>query len=87
MSDVVFPDGIMYSKPNENTPDFVKGRISIRISDAIPFLQANANNGWVNLDLLLSKKGSMYLKLNDWKPQNSGHSQDNTPTPSDGIPF
>lgn len=63
----VFAEGIYFDRPREGAPEFVKGRISIKIETAVPFLQKNASNGYVNLDLKTSKEGKLYLEVNTWK--------------------
>ena len=64
-----FIDGLFVKQPRENAPDFVKGRLSIAVEKFIPYLQSKANaKGYVNIDLLESKEGMLYAKLNDWKP-------------------
>ena len=67
--DPVFADGLIFKKPHENSPDFVKGSVSVKVSEFIAFLQKHDNNGWVNLDLKKSQKGGLYFQLNDWKPK------------------
>ena len=63
-----FPKGIFLSKPKEGAPEFVRGKIGIKVEDAIPWLKEKANDaGYVNLDILLSREGSLYLKHNDFK--------------------
>jgi hypothetical protein len=52
---VVFLNGFLFKRPHENAPDFVKGSLSIKVDEAIEFLQKYNNNGWVNADLLASK--------------------------------
>jgi hypothetical protein len=63
--------GIYFDRPREGAPDFVKGRMSIKVEDAVAFLQENKNEaGYVNADLLVSKDGQkLYFTLNDWKPE------------------
>ena len=62
-------DGFYFDRPKDGAPEWVKGKISIQVEKAIPFLQANKNEkSYVNLDLLISKEGKPYLKLNSWKP-------------------
>ena len=64
----VYPKGLFINEPNEGAPDFVKGRMSIKVVDLVTFLNENKNEaGYVNLDLLQGDKG-MYSVLNDWKP-------------------
>lgn len=65
-----FPSGIYFDRPREGAPDFVKGRISLQKDKLTEYLNEHANEkGYVNLDLLKSKEGKLYLKLNDWKPE------------------
>lgn len=64
-----FVDGLFVNNPRENAPDFVKGSLSIQIDKFIPYLKSKANaKGYVNIDLLESKDGNLYPKLNEWKP-------------------
>jgi len=69
MSDKIFADGLIYKAPRPGAPEFVKGSLSIKTEEFIPFLQKHSNNGWVNLDFLKSQKGTLYFTLNDWKPK------------------
>ena len=66
--DPVFADGFIFKRPREGAPDFVKGALSIKVGEAIAFLQKHNSGGWVNLDLKNSQGGKLYLQLNDWKP-------------------
>jgi hypothetical protein len=53
----VFAEGFSF-KRNESAPDYVVGRLSLKVDDAVAFIKKHANtNGWVNLTLtsLLSK--------------------------------
>lgn len=72
--DKIFADGFRFEKPREGSPDFVKGRISIKVPEATQFLTKHQSNaGWVNLDLKKSKNGTLYLELNTWKPSKTHH--------------
>lgn len=65
-----FPAGIYFDRPRENAPEFVKGRISLQKDQLTEYMAKHANEkGYVNLDLLKSKEGKLYLKLNDWNPE------------------
>ncbi len=65
----IFAEGIRFEKPKEGSPEFIKGKVSIKVAEIIPFLQKHQSNaGWVNLDLKKSQKGTLYLELNTWKP-------------------
>ena len=66
-----FAKGFYYDNPAENAPSFLIGKISVKVSDAVAFLQQHENNaGYVNLDILMPKEGSRpYLALNTWKAE------------------
>lgn len=65
----VWADGFRFEKPTEGSPEWLKGRISVKVPEAIPFLEKHQNNaGWVNIDLKKSAKGVLYLELNTWQP-------------------
>jgi len=66
--DPVFADGFIFKRPREGAPEFVKGALSLKVDEAIAFLQKHNSGGWVNLDLKNSQGGKLYLQLNDWKP-------------------
>ena len=67
--------GMIFKSKHPNSPDFVLGSVSFKVEEIVPYLQANANNGWVNVDFLRAKdkedgtKGRPYFKLNDFKPE------------------
>ena len=67
--DIIFADGMSFKLPKEDAKDFVKGHVAIKVDTFIAFLQAHKKaTGWINIDLLKSKKGSLYFKLDDWEP-------------------
>lgn len=80
-----FPQGIIFKKPRDGAPDFIKGNISVKKDEFISYLGTlDKDNEWANFDLKLSKGGKLYLDLNDWKPE----SQEQTGEPTkDEIPF
>lgn len=66
-----------YFKKHEKAPSFVVGQLSIKVPDAIPFLEENQSNaGYVNIDIKLSKNGTYYCELNTWKPTKDTASED-----------
>lgn len=70
----VFAQGIFFEKPSDIVKEkapWIKGKISIKVPDLIPFLEKHQNNaGYVNIDMKLSEKtGKIYLELNNWKPK------------------
>jgi hypothetical protein len=66
----VFADGFIF-KRSENAPDWVVGNMSVKVEDAITFLQANAKNGWVNLKVNSAKSGKFYMELDTWEKSNA----------------
>jgi hypothetical protein len=62
----VFADGFIF-KRNDNAPDWVVGNMSVKVEDAIAFLQTNAKNGWVNLKINSAKSGKYYMELDTWE--------------------
>lgn len=66
----IFADGFIF-KRNPKAPQFVVGRVSIKVEEAIAFLKSNAKNGWVNLDIKEARSGNHYIELDTFQP-NSG---------------
>lgn len=72
--DKVFADGFIF-KRSDNAPDWVVGKLSVKVEDAIAFLQSNAKNGWVNLNINSAKSGKYYMEVDTWeksKPEFAG---------------
>ena len=69
-NETIFADGVWFNKPHANAPDFVKGNVSFEVAKAIKFLQDNAKEDRVSIDLLKSKAGDkLYFKLNTFEPK------------------
>jgi len=68
MSDKQFPKGFLF-KRNEKAPEYIIGQLSIKVEDAIAYLEEKkSESGYVNIDVKLSKGGTYYMELNTWKP-------------------
>ena len=66
----IFVDGVRFEKPREGAPEFVKGRLSFKVDEAVAFLQKHkTESGWVNADLKKSAGGKLYLELNTFVPR------------------
>lgn len=63
----IFADGFIL-KRREKAPDFVLGSLSVKLEEALPFLNANQKNGWVNLNLMVSNTGKYYVELDTFVP-------------------
>ena len=68
----IFADGFSF-KRRENAPDFVVGRQSIKVDEAIVFLKQHAKGGWVNLDIKQAKGGNYYCELDTWEAKPQGN--------------
>jgi hypothetical protein len=80
----VFADGFIF-KRSENAPDWVVGKISVKVEDAIKFLNSNTKNGWVNLNVNESQNGKIYIELDTWEKAQGSQS---TPAKNDNdLPF
>lgn len=74
--EAIFPDGFIFKGPRQGAPEFIKAAISIKVSQFIPFLEKHSKNGWVNLDVKKSQKGSLYVQLDDWKSSKDTEEQE-----------
>lgn len=65
----IFADGFYFER-RENAPDFVIGRLSVKVNKVKDFLDAHVNDrGYVNLNILRSKDGGAYMELDTWQPK------------------
>ena len=62
----VFADGFSF-KRQENAPEWVIGRQSVKVDEAVEFLKTHQKNGWVNIDVKQSKAGGYYCELDTWE--------------------
>jgi hypothetical protein len=69
----IFANGFSFKK-RDNAPDFVVGRLSIKVDEAAAFLQEKQKNGWVNIDVKQAKSGTYYCELDTW--EKSGESEE-----------
>lgn len=68
MQDKIFADGFLF-KRKENAPDFVVGRLSMKVDEAVAFLKKHEKNGWVNLDIKNGRSGNPYIELDTYEPK------------------
>lgn len=64
----IFADGFSF-KRNENAPDFVVGRLSMKVDEAIAFLKKHEKGGWTNLNVKQARSGNYYLELDTYEPK------------------
>lgn len=85
----IFADGFSF-KRRDNAPDFVVGRMSVKIDDAIAFFKKHDSNGWVNLNVNQANSGNYYVELDQWKPENNKSANKNeavNESVTDDVPF
>ena len=75
MEGKVFADGFSF-KRNENAPQFVVGRLSLKVDEAIEFIKAHAKKGWINLDVKKARTGNYYIELDNFVPEDRNNSTD-----------
>jgi hypothetical protein len=77
----IFADGFSF-KRNENAPDFVVGRLSMKVDDAIAFVKKHEKRGWVNLNVKTARSGNYYIELDTYEPKGGvdAPASDNAPT-------
>lgn len=87
--DKVFADGVIFKKPHENAPDFVKGSLSLKMKELIEFAKKYHKDGWLNIDLLESRNGKYYAALNTFEPKKQSGGEPVAPSGDfdDEIPF
>jgi hypothetical protein len=83
-----FAKGFIF-KRNANAPSFVVGSISVKVDEAIAWLQANQSNGWANLKVNQAQNGNYYIELDTWQPQSGVQkpAPASAPKIDDSLPF
>ena len=66
-SDNEFINGLIVKAPNDNAPDYVKAKVSIKREELIAWLQTK-DSEWVNADIKVSQTGKWYVAVDNWKP-------------------
>ena len=84
----IFADGFSFKK-RENQPDFVVGRMSIKVEDALAFLKERSTNGWVNLNINQARSGNYYCELDTWNPTQNNRTTTTPPVEEvkEDLPF
>jgi len=79
--------GIFFKDPHPNAPDFVKGKISIRIEEFKKFLEEKSGDEWINLQISESRGGKNYISVDNWKPNASKAKTESYTPPSQPQPY
>jgi hypothetical protein len=82
--EIKFADGMGLVDAKPNQPEWVLNKFYFHAEKFSKLLAENkSEKGWVYVDMLQSKKGVPYFKLNTFKPKE----KDTTPTSPDEIAF
>lgn len=67
-----FVDGLLVKLPDENAPEFVKLKLSIKLDEFGPWVSAQKANDpsieWLNIEIKEGRSGKWYAERNMWKP-------------------
>lgn len=66
----IMADGMFFKDKHQNAPEWVIGKISIKIDEFSKFVKEHkGTNEYMNFDILRSKGGKAYVTLDTWKPE------------------
>jgi len=86
MSDKKFIDGLIVKAPNDNAPEYVKAKLSIKRQELIDWL-GQQQGDWINADIKVSQGGKYYAQVDDWKPDSQrGQQQSSRPARQQSAP-
>ena len=75
----VFADGFRFER-KEGAPEYVVGRLSLKIDEAVAFINKHANaNGWINLSVMIGRSGNPYVELDTYEPKQNAEPQEVKP--------
>ena len=77
-NDTKFINGLMFKALNENAPEYVKAKGSIKREELIAWLQSETGE-WINFDVKVSQGGKWYAAVDTWKPNQGGGSGSGAP--------
>ena len=81
----IFADGFSF-KRNEKAPDFVVGRLSMKVDEAVAFIRQHEKGGWVNLNIKTARSGNHYVELDTYEPTHGGsNTKKEAHNPMDGV--
>jgi hypothetical protein len=89
MEEKEFPTGLFASAPRPSAPDFVKGRISIKVQDFMEYLSGK-DSEWLRIDIKEGFKKDeegnpkWYAQVDNWKPSQKKLEED---TGDEPLPF
>src|SRR5690606_20898221 len=68
-----FIDGLIAKAPNENAPEYVKAKLSIKREELRDWRDSQTGE-WINAEVKESEGGKWYAAVDTWKPEAGGGS-------------
>lgn len=84
----VFPAGLIYKLPSPKAPQWVKANLSFKVDEFVAWLKQYDLNGWVNVDVKMSKGNKIYCELSMYKreaPKADGYERHPDEAPDEGA--
>ena len=83
--DKKFADGMIIKKGRK---DFIKCSLAFNCKEFLETMKANNKDGWLNVDLKVSRAGKLYGEIDTWEP-NKKKEEDSwgEPAPTDDRDF
>ncbi len=72
----IFADGFRFER-RESAPEYVVGRLSLKVDEAITFIKSFEKGGWINLNIMYGRSGNPYVELDTYEPKKNN----DTPKP------
>tara|TARA_R100001510_G_scaffold6583_1_gene5156 strand:+ start:1045 stop:1308 length:264 start_codon:yes stop_codon:yes gene_type:complete len=81
----IFANGFSF-KRRENAPEFVVGRLSLKVDDAMAFVKEHMKNGWINFNVNQARSGNYYVELDTYEAKTEGAAPKKE-AKEEGLPF
>jgi len=81
----IFANGFSF-KRRDNAPEFVVGRLSLKVDDAMAFVKEHMKDGWINFNVNQARSGNYYVELDTYEAK----SEKATPkkeAKEEGLPY
>jgi hypothetical protein len=81
----IFANGFSF-KRRDNAPEFVVGRLSLKVDDAMAFVKEHMKDGWINFNVNQARSGNYYVELDTYeaKPEKATPKKE---AKEEGLPF
>lgn len=87
----IYPKGLFFNKPNDNAPDFVIGKVSVKCADFVAWMRENhekmAASGYMYFDVLKGQENKPYVALNTFEPKKQDDGGGSKEPEQDNMPF